>query len=292
MSRIASRFAELRALNRAGFIPFITAGDPDAECSFEILQKLAAAGADIIELGMPFSDPMADGPAIQASSMRALKSGMTVKGTLHLVERFRARDSTTPIVLMGYYNPIHAYGAEHFLRDAAHAGVDGLIIVDLGPEEDSAFRKQAAKLDLDIVRLATPTTDDKRLVTVLDGAGGFLYYVSVAGVTGTKTFTAADVSAAVARIRRASTLPCAVGFGIKTPEQAAEIARIADAAAVGSAIVTRIEEALRQGKARGEIVEDALNFCRRLADAVREARGPAGHKTPPMLAPDVLKAHP
>ena len=182
---------------------------------------------------------------------------------------------------MGYYNPIHAYGAEHFLRDAAHAGVDGLITVDLGPEEDSVFRKQAAKLDLDIVRLATPTTDDKRLATVLDGAGGFLYYVSVAGVTGTKTFTAADVSAAVARIRRASALPCAVGFGIKTPEQAAEIARIADAAVVGSAIVTRIEEALAQGKAHGEIVEDALNFCRRLADAVHEARGPAAIKHRP-----------
>ena len=275
MSRIASRFAELRAQNRAGFIPFVTAGDPDAESSFEILQKLAAVGADIIELGMPFSDPMADGPAIQASSMRALKSGMTLKGTLHLVERFRARDVTTPIVLMGYYNPIHAYGATHFLRDAAHAGVDGLIVVDLGPEEDSVFRVAATKLGLDIVRLATPTTDDKRLATVLDGAGGFLYYVSVAGVTGTKTFTAGDVSAAIARIRRASPLPCAVGFGIRTPEQAAEIARIADAAVVGSAIVTRIEDALRQGKARGDIVEDALTFCNRLAEAVHGARRPA-----------------
>jgi tryptophan synthase alpha chain len=275
VSRIAARFAELRALGRAGFIPFVTAGDPDAESSFEILQKLAGVGADIIELGMPFSDPMADGPAIQASSMRALKSGMTVKGTLHLVERFRARDDKTPVVLMGYYNPIHAYGAEHFLRDAAHAGVDGLIIVDLGPEEDSAFRGEAAKRDLDIVRLATPTTDDERLATVLHGAGGFLYYVSVAGVTGTKTFTAADVSAAVGRIRHATRLPCAVGFGIKTPEQAAEIARIADAAVVGSAIVTRIEDALAQGKAHGEIIDDALNFCRRLADAVHKARGPA-----------------
>lgn len=275
MSRIAARFAELRALGRAAFIPFITAGDPDAESSFEILQKLPGIGADIIELGMPFSDPMADGPAIQASSMRALKAGMTLKGTLHLVERFRARDDSTPIVLMGYYNPIHAYGAEHFLRDAAHAGVDGLIIVDLGPEEDSAFRAEAAKRGLDIVRLATPTTDDERLATVLDGAGGFLYYVSVAGVTGTKTFAAADVGAAIARIRRATRLPCAVGFGIKTPEQAAEIARIADAAAVGSAIVTRIQDALAQGKAHGEIIDDALNFCRRLAAAVHEARGPA-----------------
>jgi tryptophan synthase alpha chain len=275
VSRIAARFAELRALNRAGFFPFITAGDPDAESSFEILQKLAGIGADIIELGMPFSDPMADGPAVQAASTRALKSGMTLKGTLHLVERFRARDDSTPIVLMGYYNPVHAYGADHFLRDAAHAGVDGLIVVDLGPEEDSAFRESAAKLDLDIVRLATPTTDDERLATVLDGAGGFLYYVSVAGVTGTKTFTPADVVAAIARIRRATRLPCAVGFGIKTPEQAAEIARIADAAVVGSAIVTRIEGALAKGKAHGEIIDDALNFCRRLAEAVHEARGSA-----------------
>ncbi|HMI95956.1 MAG TPA: tryptophan synthase subunit alpha [Micropepsaceae bacterium] len=288
MSRIAARFAELRALNRAGFIPFITAGDPDSESSFEILQKLAGVGADLIELGMPFSDPMADGPAIQASSMRALKAGMTVKGTLHLVERFRARDSATPIVLMGYYNPIHAYGAEHFLRDAAHAGVDGLIIVDLGPEEDSTFRVAAAKLDIDTVRLATPTTDDKRLTTVLYGAGGFLYYVSVAGVTGTKTFASTDVSAAIARIRRASALPCAVGFGIKTPEQAAEIACLADAAVVGSAIVTRIEDALRHGKAHGDIVDDALNFCRRLADAVHKARD----KTPPILTSDVLKTRP
>jgi tryptophan synthase alpha chain len=275
VSRIASRFAELRKINRAGFIPFITAGDPDEETSWEILQKLPAAGADIIELGVPFSDPMADGPAIQASSMRALKSGMSVKHALHLVERFRARDDATPIVLMGYYNPIHAYGAEHFLRDCAHAGVDGLIIVDLGPEEDSGLRAHAAKLDLDIVRLATPTTDDKRLPTVLNGAGGFLYYVSVAGVTGTKTFTADDVAAAVARIRRASSLPCAVGFGIKTPAQAAEIARIADAAVVGSAIVTRIEEAIRAGKRSGDIVQQALSFCHDLADAVHAARGPA-----------------
>ena len=272
MSRIEARFAELRALKRAGFIPFITAGDPDPETSFEILQKLAGAGADIIELGMPFSDPMADGPAIQAASMRALKAGMSVKRTLGMVERFRARDDATPIVLMGYYNPIHAYGAEHFLRDAAHAGVDGLIIVDLGPEEDSAVRAQAAALEIDIVRLATPTTDDVRLRTVLDGAGGLLYYVSIAGVTGTKSFAQSDVSEAVARIRRASKLPCAVGFGIKTPEQAAEIARIADAAVVGSAIVGCIEEAAAKGKSRADIVDGALSFCRVLSDAVHRAR--------------------
>jgi len=274
VSRIASRFAELNALGRAGFIPFITAGDPDTETSFEILEKLPGAGADLIELGVPFSDPMADGPAIQASSMRALKSGMSVKRTLSLVERFRARDDATPIVLMGYFNPIHAYGAEHFVRDAGHAGVDGLIIVDLGPEEDSPLRAESAKAGIDIVRLATPTTDEKRLVTVLDGAGGLLYYVSVAGVTGTKTFTSADVSEAVRRIKRVSALPCAVGFGIKTPEQAAEIASIADAAVVGSAIVTRIETALRQEKSRAFIVEDTLRFCRDLADAVHRPRKP------------------
>jgi len=272
VSRIASRFAELRALGRAGFIPFITAGDPDPETSFELLQKLAGAGADIIELGVPFSDPMADGPAIQAASMRALKAGMTVKRTLGMVERFRARDDATPIILMGYYNPIHAYGAEHFLRDAAHAGVDGLITVDLGPEEDSLLRAQAAKEELDIVRLVTPTTDDARLVTVLDGAGGLLYYVSIAGVTGTKSFTRDDVSEAVARIRRVSELPCAVGFGIKTPEQAAEIARIADAAVVGSAIVGCIEQAVAQGKSRADMVDGALSFCRALAAAVHRAR--------------------
>ena len=274
MSRIAARFAELRKLGRAGFIPFITAGDPDPETSFQILEKLPGAGADLIELGVPFSDPMADGPAVQASSMRALKSGMTAKRTLALVERFRARDSSTPIVLMGYYNPIHAYGAEHFLRDAGHAGVDGLIIVDLGPEEDSAVRAQAAKADIDVVRLAAPTTDDERLATVLQGAGGFLYYVSVAGVTGTKTFSAADVSRAVTRIKRASSIPCAVGFGIRTAEQAAAIAQIADAAVVGSAIVSRIEDAFRRDKPRGDIIDDCLDFCRGLADAVHHAREP------------------
>jgi tryptophan synthase alpha chain len=272
MSRIAARFANLRALGRAGFIPFITAGDPDLDTSFAILEKLPAAGADLIELGMPFSDPMADGPAVQASSMRALKSGMSLRKTLAMVTRFRAADDATPIVLMGYFNPIHAYGAEHFLRDAAEAGVDGLIIVDLGPEEDSAFRAEAVKCGLEIVRLATPTTDDARLPSVLNGASGFLYYVSVAGVTGTKSFAQADVSEALSRIRRVSALPIAVGFGIKTPAQAGEIARLADAAVVGSAIVTKIEEAIAGGKGRAEIVTETLNFCRSLADAVHRAR--------------------
>jgi tryptophan synthase alpha chain len=271
-TRIAARFAELRAAKRAGFIPFITAGDPDTETSFAILKQLPQAGADIIELGMPFSDPMADGPAIQASSLRALKASMTVRATLALVERFRKDDGKTPIVLMGYYNPIHAYGVENFVRDAARAGIDGLIIVDLGPEEDSILRVPASKAGLSIVRLATPTTDDERLGTVLDGASGFIYYVSIAGVTGTKTFTADDVKTAVNRIKRASDLPCAVGFGIRTPEEAASIARIADAAVVGSAIVTRIAEGLRSGQPNARLIDETLSFCRSLGNAVHAAR--------------------
>jgi len=271
-TRIAARFVELRAAKRAGFIPFITAGDPDTETSYAILKQLPHAGADIIELGMPFSDPMADGPAIQASSLRALKAGMTVKATLALVERFRKDDAKTPVVLMGYYNPIHAYGVENFVRDAARSGIDGLIIVDLGPEEDTILRVPAAKAGLAIVRLATPTTDDQRLGTVLDGASGFLYYVSIAGVTGTKTFTADDVKAAVNRIKRASDLPCAVGFGIRTPEEAASIARIADAAVVGSAIVTRIADGLKSGQPNARLIDETLSFCRTLGNAVHAAR--------------------
>ena len=275
MSRIAKRFAELRALNRAAFVPFITAGDPDAETSFAILEQLPQAGADLIELGVPFSDPMADGPAIQASSLRALNAGMTVRGTLDLVRRFRTRDATTPIVLMGYFNPIHAYGVAQFVRDASTVGVDGLIVVDLGPEEDSELRGHANRAGIDIVRLATPTTDDERLATVLDGASGFLYYVSVSGVTGTKTFTTKDVETAVARIRRMSRLPCAVGFGIRTPEQAATIARIADAAVVGSAVVSQIADGVAKGKDRDGIAADALSLCRTLANAVRGTGVPA-----------------
>jgi tryptophan synthase alpha chain len=272
VSRIAGRFKELRAANRAGFIPFITAGDPDPETSFAILEKLPDTGADIIELGVPFSDPMADGPAIQASSMRALKAGMSVRGMLALVKRFRLKDTKTPIVLMGYFNPIHAYGVDAFARDAGEAGADGLIVVDLGPEEDNVLRGAAKAAGLDIVRLATPTTDDERLKTVLDGAGGFLYYVSIAGVTGTKTFAEENVREAIARIRRSSDLPCAVGFGIRDAGQAAGIARFADAAVVGSSIVSNIADSAAQGKAKVALVEHALSFCRSLAKAIHEAR--------------------
>lgn len=272
MSRLGKCFADLRAEGRAGFVPFITAGDPDPETSFEVLKELPAAGADVIELGVPFSDPMADGPAIQASSTRALKAGMSVKRVLSMVTRFRETNSETPIVLMGYYNPIHAFGVPEFVSAAAKAGVDGFIVVDLGPEEDEVFRGLANRAGIDIVRLATPTTDDARLPTVLNGAGGYLYYVSVAGVTGTKAVPEEEVASALRRIKQHTDLPCAVGFGIRTPEQAAAVARIADAAIVGSAIVSLIEEAARTGQSREKIVKDTLSFCRSLANAVRNAR--------------------
>jgi tryptophan synthase alpha chain len=272
MSRIAARFDKLQRAGRAAFIPFITAGDPDAETSFAILEKLPAAGADIIELGVPFSDPMADGPAIQASSQRAIAAGMTLAKVLEMVRRFRKSDATTPIVLMGYYNPIHAYGTARFAKDAAQAGVDGLITVDLPPEEDTVLRTPAAAQRLDIIRLATPTTDEARLHKILNAAGGFVYYVSIAGVTGTKTFTTDDVRNAVRCIKAYTTLPCAVGFGVTTPEKAAEIARFADGAVIGSAIVARIASGLQNHLRRGAIVKDVSDFCDALASAVHSAR--------------------
>jgi len=274
MSRLTNCFAALRAEDRAAFVPFITAGDPDSETSFEILLKLPEIGADVIELGMPFSDPMADGPAIQASSNRALDAGMSVKGTLKLVTQFRVQNSETPVVLMGYYNPIHAYGVSRFVADAKTAGVDGFIVVDLGPEEDEELRGAAKPAGIDVVRLATPTTDDARLSTVLKGAGGYLYYVSVAGVTGTKKVPEDEVRAAVQRIRKSTDLPCAVGFGIRTPDQASAVARIADAAIVGSAIVSLIGEGVRSGESKEKIVSETLNYCRGIADAVHNARIP------------------
>jgi tryptophan synthase alpha chain len=264
MSRISSCFAELKKENRAAFIPFVTAGDPNAETTAALLDRLPSAGADLIELGVPFSDPMADGPAIQASSVRALEAGMTLPKVLELVRRFRKSHSKTPVVLMGYYNPIHKYGTARFVKDAAEAGVDGLITVDLPPEEDEVLRLPAAAQKLDIVRLATPTTDAVRLKTILDGAGGFLYYVSITGVTGTKSFAEGDVRAAIERLQRATGLPCAVGFGIKTPEQARGVAAFADAAVVGSAIVEIM--------ASGASVDDVAAYCATLAQAVQTAR--------------------
>jgi len=264
MSRIAARFADLAKAKRAAFVPFVTAGDPDAETTAALLEKLPEAGADLIELGVPFSDPMADGPAIQASSQRALHAGMTLSKVLELVRRFRKADARTPLVLMGYYNPIHKYGTARFAKDAAEAGVDGLITVDLPPEEDEVLRLPAAAQGLDIVRLATPTTDAERLRTILDGAGGFLYYVSIAGVTGTKSFSEEDVRAAVVRLKAASGLPCAVGFGIKSPGQAAAVAGFADGAVIGSAIVERM--------AAGASVNEVVAYCADLAEAVHGAK--------------------
>jgi len=234
---------------------------------------LPAAGADIIELGMPFSDPMADGPAIQAASLRALKAGMTLAGTLDLLRRFREENRKTPVVLMGYYNPIHRYGTKRFADDAAAAGADGLIIVDLPPEEDRELREAAAGQGISLIRLATPTTDDRRLPVVLDGAGGFLYYVSITGVTGTASARTGDLEAAVRRLQAATDLPIAVGFGIKTPQDAARIARLCDGAVVGSALVSLVPEAGTRADTR------VLEYAASLAEAVHEARRRAGSVT-------------
>ena len=278
--RLGDRFAALRAAGRAGLIPFLTAGDPDFETSLALLAGLPGAGADIIELGMPFSDPMADGPAIQASSLRALGGGQTMIRTLELVRRFRAEDDATPIVLMGYYNPIYIYGSERFLADAKAAGVDGLIVVDLPPEEDRELCLPAQAAGLHFIRLATPTTDEARMAKVLTNASGFIYYVSIAGITGTRSAEAADVAAHVARLRKRTALPIAVGFGIRTPAQAATIAGVADAAVVGSALVERVREGLDADARPGAaLVADALGFVAALAKSVRgarEARAPAG----------------
>jgi len=272
--RIERRFDALRAEGRAGLVTFVTAGDPDAETSARILAGLPAAGADVVELGMPFTDPMADGPSIQAAGLRALRAGQTMARTLEMVRAFRERDADTPLVLMGYYNPVHSYGTERICADAAAAGVDGLIVVDLPPEEDAELRGPADAAGLRVVRLATPTTDDARLPAVLKGASGFVYHVSIAGITGAASADEAAVAAAVARLKRATDLPVAVGFGIKTPGAAAAIARVADAAVVGSAIVDRIGAGLDpDGRARPGLAEEVLAFVRALAEGVRGARG-------------------
>ncbi|HEX3664527.1 MAG TPA: tryptophan synthase subunit alpha [Rhizomicrobium sp.] len=272
MSRIAARFQELRRAGRAAFIPFITAGDPDLDTSFAILEKLPEAGADLIELGVPFSDPMADGPAIQASSQRAIAAGMTLMKVLEMVRRFRQADQKTPLVLMGYYNPIHAFGTARFAKEAAVAGVDGLITVDLPCEEDEVLRMPAAAQRIDIVRLATPTADERRLTTLLNGAGGFVYYVSIAGVTGTKSFSTEDVQRAIERLKALTHLPCAVGFGIRTPGQASAIAKIADGVVVGSAIVARVAAGVERRQRRSALVKDVIDFCASLSEAVDTAR--------------------
>ncbi|HEV8032307.1 MAG TPA: tryptophan synthase subunit alpha [Stellaceae bacterium] len=273
MSRIERRFAQLRQEGRAGLVAYLTAGDPDPDTSLALFEGLAGAGADLVEIGMPFSDPMADGPSIQAAGQRALKAGMTLRKTLAMVERLRTRDADTPLVLMGYYNPIYQYGAEAFARDAAAAGVDGAIIVDLPPEEDAELAGPARAAGLDIVRLATPTSDEARLPAIVTHASGFIYYVAIAGITGTRSATAASVQAAVARLRRFTELPVAVGFGIKNPLQAAEVAKAADAAVVGTALVDRLALNLdAEGKAKPGLVDRVLADIRALAAGVRAAR--------------------
>src|ERR671930_2495722 len=243
-TRIDRRFAELKAQGRAALVTFLTAGDPDPETSLAILCAIPAAGADVVELGMPFTDPMADGPAIQMSSQRALKSGQTLKKTLDMVRTFRQGDDATPLVLMGYYNPIYIYGVDRFLRDAKSAGVDGLIVVDLPPEEDAELCLPALKAGLNFIRLATPTTDDKRLPAVLANTSGFVYYVSITGITGTATPDPGKVAAAVARIKRHTSLPVAVGFGGPTPQAAQAIAEKANGSVVGTALVDALRESL------------------------------------------------
>ena len=270
MSRIADRFEALKAEGRGGLVTFVTAGDPDLDTSREILFGLAAAGADLIELGMPFSDPMADGPAIQAGSLRALKGGMTLKKTLALVAEFRKRDNETPVVLMGYYNPIYIYGTDAFTADAKAAGVDGLIIVDLPPEEVHEIEGPARAAGIDIIYLTAPTSNDARLPVVVARASGFVYYVSITGITGTRSAAIGDIQSAVERIRRHTDLPIGVGFGIKTPEQAAEIASVANAAVVGSALVDIIAANLdAKGKPKTGLAGKLLGLVADLAAGVR-----------------------
>jgi tryptophan synthase alpha chain len=272
-TRIDRRFAALKKDGRAALVTFLTAGDPDPETSLAILRALPAAGADVIELGMPFTDPMADGPAIQAAGLRALKAGQTLSKTLAMVRAFRAGDDATPIVLMGYYNPIYIYGVDRFLVDAKAVGVDGLIVVDLPPEEDDELCLPALKAGLSFIRLATPTTDDRRLPAVLANTSGFVYYVSITGITGAATPEPSQVNAAVARIKRHTKLPVAVGFGVRTAEHARAIAAGADGVVVGSALVSALKDSLdKDNKATAKTQTAVVNLVAELARGVRAAR--------------------
>nr|WP_210267916.1 tryptophan synthase subunit alpha [Bradyrhizobium aeschynomenes] len=268
-----ARFAQLKKEGRSAFVTFVMGGDPDPETSLAIVKALPQAGADIIEIGMPFTDPMADGPSIQAAGLRALKAGMTLKKTLGLVRSFRESDADTPIVLMGYYNPIYIYGVDKFLDDAKSAGVDGLIIVDLPPEEDTELCIPALKAGLNFIRLATPTTDDKRLPAVLANTSGFVYYVSITGITGAAAADSSAVGAAVARIKRHTALPVCVGFGIRTPETARAIAANADGAVVGTALVDALRASLdSEGRATPKTVSAVADLAAALAQGVRGAQ--------------------
>jgi tryptophan synthase alpha chain len=272
-TRIDARFAELAKRGRSAFVTFLMAGDPDPKTSLDIIKALPKAGADIIEIGMPFTDPMADGPSIQAAGLRALKAGMTLKKTLEMVRGFRKDDDTTPLVLMGYYNPIYIYGVDKFLSDAKAAGVDGLIIVDLPPEEDTELCIPAMKAGLNFIRLATPTTDDKRLPAVLANTSGFVYYVSITGITGSASADTKAVGEAVARIKRHTKLPVCVGFGIRTPDAAQAIAENANGAVVGTALVDALRASLdAEGRATPRTVGAVADLVSALAQGVRGAR--------------------
>ena len=269
-TRIDKRFAELKRAGRGALVAFVTAGDPDQATSLTILKSLPGAGADVVELGMPFSDPMADGPAIQASSQRALHAGQSMVKTLAMVKAFREGDDATPLVLMGYYNPIYVYGVDRFVKDAANAGVDGLIVVDLPPEEDQELLPIAREAGLNFIRLATPTTDAKRLPAVLANTSGFVYYVSIAGITGTAAPDLAEVASHVARIKQATSLPIAIGFGVKTKEQVRALSAHAEGVVVGSALVGTIAESLdADGKATPETATRVLGLVGELASGLR-----------------------
>ena len=274
MSRIAARFAALAAEKRGALVPFLEAGDPDPDTSWAILSGMPGAGADLIEIGMPFTDPMADGPTVQAAGKRALAAGASMVRTLAMVRRFRAQDADTPIILMGYLNPILSYGPARFCADAETAGVDGLIVVDMPTEEADLLAGHARDHALDIIRLVAPTTDDARMPIVLDGSSGFIYYVSITGITGTRTASADELAAAIPRIRRVSSLPIAVGFGVRSPAQAAAAVIAADGAVVASALIDTLAATLDgQGRATPASVPAVLEQVRTLADAVRGARG-------------------
>lgn len=263
MTRIDAKFAELSAAKKKAFVSYIMAGDPDFDTSLEIVKGLPAAGVDVIELGLPFTDPMADGPTIQLAGQRALQAGMTLERTLELAAKFREGDDTTPIVLMGYYNPIYSRGVDKFLVDAKAAGIDGLIVVDLPPEEDSELCIPAQAAGLNFIRLATPTTDDARLPRVLQNTSGFVYYVSITGITGAAEAEATNVGPEVARIKASTDLPVIVGFGVNTPEKSEAIASVADGVVVGSAIVSKI--------GAGDSVADVLAFVKTLSDGAHRA---------------------
>ena len=273
MSRIAARFAQLRAEGRGALIPFLEAWDPDSKTSMDLLRGMPGAGADLIEIGCPFTDPMADGPTVQLASIRALKAGAAMTHTLAMVREFRREDDETPIILMGYLNPIDSYGVARFCTDAAAAGVDGLIVVDLPSEEADLLLPHAKAHGLDVIRLVAPTTDEQRLPLVLEGSSGFVYYVSITGVTGTRTASAADLARAIPKVRQFTDLPIAIGFGVRTPAQAAEAVRQGDAAVVASALLDTLSSSLdANGRATPHTVRRVLDQVRELAEAVRSAR--------------------